>query len=654
MTTFKSSSELKTLNAPTTKSITFATSSKSNPTESLPAEQRWWTQKFHLGPTKYITKNKSTSSTSTTFQTPSGGSAIISHVSFAPNTIKGYPYQMAIVSGPRVGLYGGTQTSSLFRALARPNKRGNTNAEEEITLFGESDKGVKPDRSVSTGGQPAHCSSYHHDGRLLAVGCENGYIKICDSQSRATLRTFATHGTRGGFTVRSTGWIPETKTKKRMVWSAGDDAVLRIWDLSGDMLGMGDNVTPAISLKGHGDAIRSCVCYTYGEKNDEKSFLVTGSYDHTVRLWDLEGLTKSSDLKDTNAMHDNDESERCMSVMNHGAPVETLLVVHPSKKDVPIIISAGGTTIKLWNPSLGTCLSTIQTKHSKTITSLCLASLIRGEQDDDEVRDGDEVKKMIVKRLISGGLDGLIRIYSADEIFHQAVEDVKKGTPKYNLQYLHGVKTSQPITALAISPDNTRLVVGSSTGYVTVRQRAKYVAQGVKRKAKSDLRAGTYSYFMRGAGVEADTDDHIIMLQKKKKLKDYDVLLQKFRYSDALDKALAMRDSKAIISVLEELGRRRGLVTALSNRDEETLEPLLAFTTSFISNPRYTPLLIGVANQLCDIYSNVFGQSDTIDEYFEKLQIHVKNECKTQSSLLHLIGQIDAVMYAAETSGNEV
>jgi len=105
-----------------------------------------------------------------------------------------------------------------------------------------------------------------------------------------------------------------------------------------------------------------------------------------------------------------------------------------------------------------------------------------------------------------------------------------------------------------------------------------------------------------------------------------------------------------IVAVLEELGRRRGLLTALSNRDEETLEPILAFTTSFISNPRYTPLLVGVANQLCDIYSNVFGQSESIDVYFEKLQFQVKEECRTQSSLLQLIGQIEAVMYAAENS----
>ena len=108
---------------------------------------------------------------------------------------------------------------------------------------------------------------------------------------------------------------------------------------------------------------------------------------------------------------------------------------------------------------------------------------------------------------------------------------------------------------------------------------------------------------------------------------------------------------KKIIAVMEELGRRKGLMNALSNRDEETLEPLLAFTSQFIANPKYTPTLIGVANQLCDVYSQIFGQSDTIDEYFEKLHIQIKNECRSQSTLLQLIGQIDAVMYSASTEG---
>ncbi len=446
---------------------------------------------------------------------------------------------MAIVSGPRVGLYGGTQSSSLSRALARTNKKGSAGGSGakngEISLFGDDDKAVQPDRTISTGGQPAHCASYHHDGRLLAIGCDHGYIKICDTLSRATIRTFSTHGTRGGYKIRSTGWLPEGKDKQRMVWSAGDDAIIRIWDLSGDAVGVGDSVKPLLSLDGHGDAIRSSTLFTH----DGTPYLVSGSYDHTIRVWALD------DLK-SHLNEDIDERDRCTSIMNHGAPVEVLLSIQSKKQECPIIVSAGGTEIKLWNPILGKCLTTVQTKHNKTITSLCLATIMKGGKDDDDDDDESGVgeTKNICKRLISAGLDGLIRIYSADCLFDNQEEKIN--SDKYHLQYLHGIKTSAQITSLAISPDNTRLVIGSTDGYVTVRQRAKYVAQGVKRKNTHEPKAGTYSYFMRGANVSADTDDHVVMIQKKTKLQKYDMLLQKFQYSDALDAVLDSRDPRAV------------------------------------------------------------------------------------------------------------
>ena len=643
MSDIKSSASLKTLQAANTKSVAFATSSKSNPTESLPAEQRWWTNKFRLGPRAFLPKKSTTSSTSATFQTPTAGSATISHAIFSPNAIKGRPYQMAIVSGPRVCLYGGTATSSLARALARTKP---DEEEESTSLFGSQDKSVKPDRTVALGGHPAHHVQYHGDGRLLVVGCDHGIVKICDAQSRATLRTFKTNGTNDGYPIRAVGWLPEAIKGHKMIYSAGDDAILRLWDLSGKIAGIGDAARPIVSLKGHGDAIRCTVAYKTTEKKDHRIRLVTGSYDHTIRVWDCDNLKVGV------MGYSDDDHDRCLSVMDHGAPVESLVLVEPTATSplrIPLIVSAGGTIIKVWNPQSGTCLSTIKTKHSKTITSMCIASIVRGEKDEYDA-DG---KKIIVKRLITSGLDGLIRIHSVDELYQYDSAKDPKSQAKLTMPYLHGVKTSQPITALAMSPDSTRLVVGTSTGFVTVRQRAKYVAQGVKRKSTYQPKAGTYSFFTRGASADADADDHVVMLQKKKKLKSYDVMLRQFKYHDALDEAVASRDPQAIIGVLEELGRRRGLKIALENRDEETLEPILAFTASFIANPMYTPVLIGVAEMLCDAYAHVSGQSDIIDEYFQKLHNHVRSECNTQSILNQLIGQIDAVMYAAEVDANE-
>lgn len=105
-----------------------------------------------------------------------------------------------------------------------------------------------------------------------------------------------------------------------------------------------------------------------------------------------------------------------------------------------------------------------------------------------------------------------------------------------------------------------------------------------------------------------------------------------------------------MIAVIEELGKRCGLTQALSNRDEESLESILAFTTRFIDNPQYTSHLIGVVHIIIDIYGFAVGQSAIVDELFTKLKVKVGTECAVQKNLLRLLGQIDFVMANADGS----
>ena len=70
-----------------------------------------------------------------------------------------------------------------------------------------------------------------------------------------------------------------------------------------------------------------------------------------------------------------------------------------------------------------------------------------------------------------------------------------------------------------------------------------------------------------------------------------------------------------MITVLEELCRRNGLVIALSGRDEISLEPLIAFSSRYISNPKYSKLIIQVTQKILDLYASVLGHSEAIDEY---------------------------------------
>jgi len=579
---YKTSVSLQT-QVPSVSSVTLGLEGTSDPSEA-----RYWTQKYSLGTTyQAYTPNRYAHPNSLKFKAYSN--AIVNQVVFGPPAYTKVP-PLAVVSGPRVSLYTGPAFS---RALKR-----NSNNEEEVT----------PDRNVVTGGHPALCASYRSDGRLLAVGTDAGEVRICDATSRATLCTFRTPRQQASLAVRTVSWLRNGK----QVLSGGDDGVLRLWNLNS--IGQNSNDS-TLALRGHADAIRCALMWQpRNTASDWKELAISGSYDHTIRLWNMEQGVENR--------------ARCLSVLQHGAPVEALLLQPnaDSKNSPPWLLSAGGTTIKVWNPLTGKCVCTCQTQHSKTITSL--VAMVRTK--DGESADSEEASW----RILTAGLDGLVRIHTWNNETGQ-------------VKHIHGVKLSDPITSMAVNETYERLVIGTSTGYVLVKERSKSIPQS---KRKRESRAGTYAYFTRGMNVSADAGNDFVALQneKKRKLSSFDLALRQFRYGDALDDALNTRQPQAVVAVLEELGKRRGLTIALSNRDEETLEPILSFTVRYITRPQFSSLLIGVAHKLCDIYGDVAGQSETIDELFDKLRNQVSSECRVQKSLLRIVGQLDAIMSMAE------
>jgi U3 small nucleolar RNA-associated protein 15 len=568
-------------------------------------EARYWTQKLGLGNSKYDAA-KARFAHPRTLRIPPVRTAVTQQVLFGPPLTSKHP-PLAVVSGPRVNLYATPSslgTSSFVRALNQSGKKKSNN-ENSVSLFGDAplNHNVEPDRMLQTGGNLALCAAFRNDGRLLAVGTEVGEVRVCDVTMRATLTTFQATG----FAIRSLQWF----RNGQHLLAAGDDAVARIWNLSSTI-----KDKPVLTLKGHGDVIRCTALWQQQHKQGQASseysdLAVTGSYDHTVRVWNVQNVETEM------------EDSRCLAVLTHGDPVEAVCLLKSENPDVPMwLLSAGGTTIKVWNPLLGQSIATISTFHRKTITGVL--PVLRTNYDED-----NQKSKMVAMRILSTGLDGVIQFHSWDP---------KTG----GMRHLYSTKLTESITSVATDKDGDRLVFGTVSGEVIFRMRGPSI---VPKKRKLEPRAGTYAFFQRGMNTEPNADDYTVMSpnKKRKKLKEWDIAMKRFRYAEALDQVLATKHPRSIVGVLEELGKRRALTHALSNRDEESLEPLLSFVIRNIRRPHFTSVLIGVAHKLIDIYGVIAGESDVVDELFKKLKHQIALECADQKALMLLVGQIESL-----------
>ena len=145
-----------------------------------------------------------------------------------------------------------------------------------------------------------------------------------------------------------------------------------------------------------------------------------------------------------------------------------------------------------------------------------------------------------------------------------------------------------------------------STGLLSIRHRAPTpttvsptpsTSLSLPRTSAPRMLGGTYRYFVRGKSHAVAQSDFKVEERRKPRLRAYDVLLKKFQYRRALDVAFATKQPAiVVVSLLQELVHRGALVNALSGRDDEHLAPLLTLLVKQVANPRYSGLLVDVAN----------------------------------------------------------
>ncbi|NWH69212.1 UTP15 protein, partial [Geococcyx californianus] len=97
------------------------------------------------------------------------------------------------------------------------------------------------------------------------------------------------------------------------------------------------------------------------------------------------------------------------------------------------------------------------------------------------------------------------------------------------------------------------------------------------------------------------------------------------------------------VAVMQELHRRGTLRSALAGRDEKQINLLLTFVARRVIEPRFTSVLVTVADMITDIYQPVVGQSAIVDRQFLKLQEAIGKEIDYQEELLEVLGMMDTL-----------
>jgi U3 small nucleolar RNA-associated protein 15 len=447
-------------------------------------------------------------------------------------------------------------------------------------------------RSYSRFTDDAFSGRFRHDGKLIAAGEKTGVVKVFDTQSKSLLRQMRHHNAA----TRCVRWAADGVH----LVSGSDDRHLIRWDIATEEIVWS-------KTNHHKDYIRALDCHP-----TSNSLFVSGSYDHVVSFWDQRTDTPIWSIQ-------------------QGHPVEYCLFA-PSGN---ILATVGGNEVKLWDVISGGRLIHTFNNHQKNISTLCFDTH--------------------ASRLLSGGLDGHIKIYNLAL-----------------LEVSHGMKFTSPVYSLALSADSKKLVIGFVDGELMIRNN-KRTTTTVTSSSSSTLSGTTtelaailkpelsitdiidrnLSQARHYKGVistaTSSTGGGAIIAEHERSLylQPYEKFLKKFRYQKALDAALETKDPVIVITVLEELSRRHGLTIALSGRDETTLEPILSFTVKYISHMRYADIVVPVAHKIIDMYDSILGQSTRIDELFLSLHKHVIQELDFQKDAQRVMGAIDCIINLA-------
>lgn len=474
-------------------------------------------------------------------------------------------------------------------AQTQPSDHFAVTSGRQVQIF--SVRNRKREKQISRFDDIAHGAEIRRDGRVLVAGDDSGVIQVFDVHSRAILKTWKEHKQP----VWTTKFSPAENTT---LMSACDDRTVRLWDLPAQ-----ESVT---TFRGHQDYVRSGA-FMQGQA---AGLLISGSYDQTVRIWDPRGPATA------------------VMTFKHAAPVETVLPM-PSGTTV---LAAADNQIAVLDLIAARPVHLIQ-NHQKTVTSLCLASSNA--------------------RLVSGGLDGHLKVFE---------------TSAWNVVY--GSKYPSPILSLAVigagsAREDRHLTVGLQSGVLSIKTRFSGQQKVKEREREKEMQAlieGKIEEYdkkvskkrprgwdkrLRGRDFTGEGADIVIEGNadaKTKKIKPWERILRKGKYAESLDEVLKRGQLHEIITLLTALRHRSALRTALSGRDDVSLQHIFKWVCKYISNPRYVSICVDVGMQILDLYSSHMGESPEIDGLVKRLHRAVRYQVERAQQSWQTKGMLDMML----------
>ncbi|KAI0557702.1 U3 small nucleolar RNA-associated protein [Gracilaria domingensis] len=440
-------------------------------------------------------------------------------------------------------------------------------------------------KSLTTFRDVAYSPDYKKDGRLLVAGCADGSAKVFDVAHRTVLRNFKAH--QGS--VRTTKFSADGLR----VLTGSDDHTVRVWDLA-----------TATSLF----VLEEATDYVQAQASSPASMHVwmTGSADRKARLYDL-------------------RTKECIFELEHSSAITDVHILPGGARAITI----GGNEMRVWDFFVGGRVVYNLQPHSKGI--MCGVSDVLGN------------------RFLTGGLDGYVKVHDLSNFQSQGLMSFRS-----------------PILSVDLCSEGKRYAAGMADGKLEIRAHTKLKARrhapfrqdpfkdrefegwgrGFERIGgdRAAPRPGTQRYFDRGRNAKPSNEDILITYLPRPKLAKYDMSLKSFNFGEALDLAVETKKPQVVVCVVEELIIRGCLKGALSDRTVENLTPLLLMIRKHIRTPPYTEYLSYLTHAILDLYSSEFKGEGRVDNLMNDIFKQLRFEVQACHKLTVLKGSVEAIL----------